>query len=87
MGKIIFWIVVIFVVLFVLRLVNAGQGAATRRATGDGAQRAGREPMVRCVRCGVFLPRADALPVAGRVSPAATRAARSAVDGTPDLLR
>ncbi len=62
MGKVIFWIVIVFAVLLGLRLLNAGK--AKRRA--DEARRAaaagGRPPetMVRCVRCGVFLPRADA---------------------------
>jgi hypothetical protein len=64
MGKIIFWIVIVFVVLFGLRLLNAAK--AKRRA--DVARRSGTspaEPMVRCVRCGVFLPRADAKPAPG----------------------
>ena len=40
MGKIIFWIVVIFVVLFALRLVNVAKAqarATTRRARADAA--------------------------------------------------
>ena len=67
MGKIVFWIVVVFAVLLVLRLLNAAK--AKRRA--DAARRGGAspaEPMVRCVRCGVFLPRADALPAPGGFS-------------------
>ena len=65
MGKIIFWIVVVFVVLFVLRLVNI---AKSRRAEG-GRERAAdeRKPagaMVRCTQCGIFLPKADAVPSA-----------------------
>jgi hypothetical protein len=62
MGKVVFWIVVVFAVLLVLRILNMSK--AKRRA--DEARRAaepgGRPPeaMVRCVRCGVFLPRADA---------------------------
>ena len=62
MGKVVFWIVVVFAVLFGLRLLNAAK--AKRRA--DLARRGGTaaaEPMVRCARCGVFLPRADATPV------------------------
>jgi hypothetical protein len=64
MGKIIFWIVIVFVVLFGLRLLNV---AKARRRT-DSERRGGKppaEPMVRCVRCGVFLPRADAKPAPG----------------------
>lgn len=59
MGKVILWIVIVFAVLFGLRLLNAAK--AKRRA--DVARRRGTspaEPMVRCVRCGVFLPSADA---------------------------
>jgi hypothetical protein len=61
--KILLWIVVVFAVLLGLRLYNAGK--AKRRADAGSAP-PGRAPaadtMVRCVRCGVFLPRADAKP-------------------------
>ena len=67
MGKVIFWIVLIFAVLFGLRLFNAAK--ARRRANlsqrGDAPKPPAAEPMVRCARCGVYLPRADAQPVAG----------------------
>jgi len=60
-GKVIFWLVIVFAVLFVLRLVNV---AKTRRP--DNAPRSPRDEtravMVRCVECGVFLPQADAKP-------------------------
>jgi uncharacterized protein len=66
MGKVIFWIVVVFGVLLVLRLYSAA--AAKRRAREAGAAK-GASPqvdtMVRCANCGVYLPRADALPTAG----------------------
>ena len=62
MGKVILWIVLIFAVLFGLRLVNAAK--ARRRANlaqqGDAPKTPTAEPMVRCLRCGVYLPRADA---------------------------
>ena len=62
MGKVIFWIVLIFGVLFGLRLLNAAK--ARRRANlarqGDAPKPPLSEPMVRCARCGVYLPRADA---------------------------
>ena len=64
MGKIILWIVIVFAVLLGLRLLNAAK--AKRRA--DVARRSGTSPaesMVRCVRCGVFLPQADAKPAPG----------------------
>lgn len=58
MGKIIFWVVVVFAILFALRLYNSAKGRARKDAKA-------REPklveaMVRCGRCGVFLPQPDA---------------------------
>ncbi len=60
MGKIVFWLVVVFAVLLVLRLVNAAKrkARAPRQAPAPPAA-----AMVRCVECGVFLPQADARPV------------------------
>jgi hypothetical protein len=63
MGKFLFWIVIAFVVLLGLRLLNLG--AAKRRArdaSADGKGPPPSEAMVRCRRCGVYLPRAEALP-------------------------
>ena len=60
MGKVIFWIVVVFVVLFVLRLVNAATG---KRRRDEAVSRSGGTPadrMVRCLHCGLFLPQAEA---------------------------
>ena len=63
MAKIILWIVVIFVILFVLLLLNV---AKARR--GAGASTRAREDkkvagtMVRCTECGTFVPKTDALP-------------------------
>lgn len=60
MGRVIFWIVVVFVVLFGLRILNAGK-AKRRRDEARGAEGGGKaDEMVRCVRCGLFLPRAEA---------------------------
>jgi hypothetical protein len=57
MGKMIFWLVVFFAVLFVLRLVNVANSRTRDRKTS-------RKPrvgaMVQCVNCGVYLPSADA---------------------------
>jgi hypothetical protein len=61
MGKVIFWIIVAFVVLFAVRLYGAAQ--AKKRRERDAASGVGG-PMVRCGKCGVFLPRADAVKVA-----------------------
>jgi hypothetical protein len=61
--KIIFWIVVVFVVLFALRLINV---AKARRTEGGERQTQNKQPkaadaMVRCSECGIFLPKAEAL--------------------------
>ncbi len=57
MAKIVFWLVIVFAVLFVLRLMNAAK-ARQRRA----ARPPSTESMVRCVSCGVYLPRSEAKP-------------------------
>ena len=60
MGKVIFWFVVVFAVLFALRLWNAAK--AKRRAESQRQSAAtGTEAMVRCQSCGVFLPRTEAI--------------------------
>jgi hypothetical protein len=59
MGKIVFWLVVVFVALFALRIVNA---AKARERRGGAAPAQGGVPTVRCRDCGVFLPRAEAVP-------------------------
>jgi uncharacterized protein len=62
MGKVVFWIVIVFAVLLALRLLNSAAG----RRRADDARRAAAAPdrvadtMVRCIHCGIFLPRADA---------------------------
>ena len=66
MGKVIFWIVVVFAVLFVLRLVNVAKAKKRRAAStssGNKANASGNEPMVRCASCGVYLPRGEATPL------------------------
>ncbi len=60
MGKVIFWLVVIFGALFVVRLVNAAKSRAAKKPPS--ARPPPGVPMVRCSQCGVFLPRADATP-------------------------
>jgi hypothetical protein len=68
MAKIIAWLIVIFVVLFALRMINFRNARAQRaKQQADAAPtgRKGTEVMVRCVRCGVYLPRAEAQSVSG----------------------
>jgi hypothetical protein len=62
-GKIVFWLVVVFALLLVVRLVNAAKNKG--RGPGTGPRKDAQTPaaMVRCVECGVFLPKADARPV------------------------
>ena len=61
MTKILLWIVVVIAVLIALRLINIAK--EKRRAAGSSADASRNPPaeaMVRCARCGVYLPRADA---------------------------
>ena len=61
MGKIVFWLVVFFVALLALRLVNAANSRGARDKSPTGARKAKDTAMTRCVNCGVYLPRADAV--------------------------
>jgi ribosomal protein S26 len=56
-GKIIFWLVVIFVGLFALRMYNVAKARRGRAKPSDPKAPAA---MVRCVQCGVYLPKPDA---------------------------
>jgi len=59
--KLLLWVILIGVALLALRLVNVA--AAKRRndaARGASAKDARADKMVRCVRCGVYLPSVDA---------------------------
>ncbi len=58
MGKVIFWILVVVAILFALRMWNARQARA--RDSAPKQDPGARETMVRCVGCGVFLPKPDA---------------------------
>ena len=61
MSKIIFWLVVVFVVLFVLRLVNIAKARSAGHAQQSKADPKAADAMVRCSECGIFLPRAEAV--------------------------
>lgn len=65
MSKILFWLVVIFVGLLALRLYNHHQ--LKKKNAEQERRRAARlsEAMVRCSRCGVYLPKSDAKQAAG----------------------
>ena len=67
MGKLVAWLILIFVVLLALRVITA----RNRRAQSDRTSGAGAppkiEPMVRCTRCGIYLPRNEAVEVGGGV--------------------
>ena len=63
MSKIIFWIVVFFAILLVLRLVSIAKTKSDREPRRDPPKAIPpAEPTVRCVDCGVFLPKAEASP-------------------------
>ena len=64
MGKIVFWVVVVFVVLFALRLASLAKQKARREA--ESRERKAippAQPTVRCVECGMFVPKSESLPV------------------------
>ncbi|HTS21231.1 MAG TPA: PP0621 family protein [Casimicrobiaceae bacterium] len=71
MGKIIAWLIVVFIVMLALRIANLRNARARAKRSAEAAGTAGTgprtvsEPMVRCVRCGVFLPRGEAKTVKG----------------------
>jgi hypothetical protein len=58
MGKILLWIVVVFVILFAVRLYNVAKARSRRPRRGP--SESAPQAMVRCVQCGVFLPKGDA---------------------------
>ncbi len=67
MGKILFWLIAILVVLTVWRMLNArGQKPRSPDAAARKAGGAGAEPMVRCAHCGIHLPRSEALQSQGQ---------------------
>lgn len=63
MGKVVFWIVVFFLVLLALRLVSVHKTRREERERReeDGPRKRDDKPandvMVKCGRCGVFVPR------------------------------
>lgn len=65
MGKIIFWIVVFFAILFALRLISLAKAKARRDSERREPPKAipPAEPTVRCVECGIFLPKSESTPV------------------------
>ena len=61
MTKLLLWVVLIAVALLALRLVNIAAAKRRNHAARGASPKDGRaDKMVRCVRCGVYLPSADA---------------------------
>jgi hypothetical protein len=60
MGKVIMWVVIVFAVLFVLRMINVAAAARKRRESAPPPPGEGKALMVKCVECGVYLPTAEA---------------------------
>ena len=60
MAKIIAWLVLVFVVLTALRMINARKARSRTTSAPGNPTEAPAQPTVRCVRCGIFLPRSDA---------------------------
>jgi uncharacterized protein len=63
MTKILLWVGIVIVLLLGLRLLNLAKAA---RRSGAAARGPGSPPpaetMIRCARCGVYLPQKDAIP-------------------------
>ncbi len=73
MGKILFWVVVIFGGLLAARLL-AHYNAQNRMEDGEAKPAKRRRPekkplesMVRCEHCGIHLPRSEAVMADGRI--------------------
>ena len=60
MMKILAWLILIFLVLMALRIISTRNNRARRQAERPGKPVDAGNKMVRCVNCGVFLPRAEA---------------------------
>jgi hypothetical protein len=61
MGKLLFWVLVFIVAIIAWRLWNIWKWDKRRRDESSPKKKPAQdEPMVRCVRCGVYLPREDA---------------------------
>jgi len=60
MGKVIMWVVIVFAVLFVLRLINVAKAARKPLDPTPPPPGEGKALMVKCVECGVYLPQAEA---------------------------
>jgi uncharacterized protein len=73
LGKLLFWIIVVLVVLTIARIAarvaaRNSQGARPAQPRGRAAQRARAVPaeqMVRCAHCGIHLPRSEATLIGG----------------------
>ena len=73
MGKVIFWIVVFFLVLLALRLVSVHKTRQDAKDRRDSDARKGKgtdgkrddtpaqDAMLKCGRCGVFIPKSTAV--------------------------
>ena len=60
MGKMIMWLVIVFAVLFVLRMINVAAAARKRRESAPPPPGEAKALMVKCVECGVYLPQGEA---------------------------
>jgi hypothetical protein len=60
MSKIIFWVVVVFAVLFALRLYNAAKARRRDAERRNAPAPPAPAPTVRCASCGIYLPKVEA---------------------------
>jgi uncharacterized protein len=60
MGKVLFWVVIALLIMFALRFVNIMRAKSKKKSANPSSDSL-NETMVRCVKCGVYLPRQNAL--------------------------
>src|SRR5690625_7934685 len=61
LGKLFFWIGVIVVVMVFLRILSYSKSRQQMQEQRNLSLSRGKEPMVRCAHCGIYLPRSEAL--------------------------
>src|SRR5690625_744317 len=61
LGKLFFWIGVVVVLMVILRIISYSKHRQQVQQARNLSLSRGKEPMVRCSHCGIYLPRSEAL--------------------------
>ncbi|HLS16676.1 MAG TPA: PP0621 family protein [Paenalcaligenes sp.] len=61
LGKLFFWIGVVVVLMVILRIISYSKHRQQVQQARNLSLSRGKEPMVRCAHCGIYLPRSEAL--------------------------